>query len=133
MAGGGGGGGSHIVDLPDAISAANGGSGAVQIGNVMDVNDVSYLAMALHCINGPESGTTTITIQESPNYARDDLPAHWFNLVAFAALDSTDGDTWYKKQVPDGTIYTFFNKLRIVAVNSEAGQKCKFAVTIDGY
>ena len=132
--GSGGGIGTVIVRLPDAISDANGGGGSVkQIGNVINVDDVYNLAIALHCINGPESGTTTITIQDSPNYVNDDLPAHWFDLVTFGTLDVDDADTWFREQVPDGTIYTFFNALRVVAINSESGQTCRFDVTIDGY
>lgn len=111
------------------------GTGAVeQHGDVIAVADSTRLAISLHCINGPASGTTTITIQESPDYGTVAKgQEHWMTLKAFTALDSTKDDTWQKIQVPDGTIYTFFSHIRVVATNSEDDQTCLFSIMISQY
>ena len=113
---------------------SNGGGDPTQHGDPLDVGTDSRLAIALHCINGPASGNTVVKIQESPDYGiATEGEEHWMDLVSFTALTSASGNTWQKKQIPDGTIYTFFSWLRIVATNSEAGQTCLFDVRITRY
>ena len=115
---------------------ANGGTTWTVHGNPHDVGTAQSLAVFLHVVNGPASGTTTIKVQESPNFGNDgisDDDAAWIDLKSFTAVDVDDTGEWFKLQIPDGTIYTFGEWLRIVATNSVSGQTCLFEVKIVGY
>jgi hypothetical protein len=132
----GGSSGTTVPWVDQTAQTSNGGATYVQHGNPIDVGAASKLAIFLHVINGPASGTTTIKVQESPNYGDDgvtDAAAAWIDLKSFSAVNLASTGTWQKMQIPDGTIYSFGQWIRIVATNSVAGQTCLFEVKLVGY
>jgi len=123
-----------FVDQTEQTS--NGGADYTPHGDPIDVGGYTRLAIYLHIINGPESGTTTVRIEESPNYGFAGVAneqAHWMSLKSFDPVDVNDAGAWFKMELPDGTINTWGAWLRVTAVNSVSGQTCLFEVKINRY
>ncbi len=124
-----GGGGSQQGSVDDIIETGNGGGDPTAWGDPIDLEDKVRLTFRLIVVNAPDSGTCQVTIQESPDYEQLGETAHWYDLHDFTAINGGTPSTLAQKySVPNDTEFTTERYIRIVSVNSEAGQSCRYSV-----